>query len=117
MKRWLPPLIAVIVGIGLGVLYGWVVDPVEFVDTTPDTLRADFRADYVLMVAEAYQAENDLDAAGLRLAAWNSEPPAQVAANAVDLARTYGFSEPDVALMQKLASALLTWQPPEATAP
>ena len=43
-------------GIGLGLLYGWVIDPADFFDLTPDTLRADYKADYVLMTAEAYRA-------------------------------------------------------------
>ena len=113
MSRWIPPLLASFVGIALGLIYGWVIDPVEFVDTTPDTLRSDYRADYVLMVAEAYQADNDLDAAARRLAAWNSQPPAELAADALESARGYGFAEPDIALMQKLATALLAWQPPD----
>jgi hypothetical protein len=36
-----------------GLLYGWMVNPVRYVNTTPDTLRADYQLDYVLMVAEA----------------------------------------------------------------
>ena len=108
----MPPLLALFVGIALGIVYGWVIDPVEFVDTTPDTLRTDYRADYVLMVAEAYQAENDLDAAARRLAAWTSRPPAEFASGALESARGYGFAEPDIALMQKLATALLAWQAP-----
>ena len=58
-NRWLLILIALIAGIGIGLAYGWVVDPVDFFDLTPDTLRADYKTDYVLMTAEAYRAEQD----------------------------------------------------------
>ncbi len=69
--HWWPALVS-------GLLYGWVIDPVDFVDLTPDTLRADYRADYILMVAEAYQSENDLDLAARRLAIFGSDPPAEI---------------------------------------
>lgn len=113
MPRWLPPLLAAIVGLSLGLVYGWVIDPVEYVDTTPDTLRADYRADYVLMVAEVYQTERDPDLAARRLAAWGSQPPVEIAAQAVELARGFGFSESDLALMQQLTIAMQAWQPPD----
>ena len=116
MPRWVPPSLAAIIGLSLGLVYGWAIDPVEYVDTTPNTLRADYRADYVLMVAEAYQAEQDPDLAARRLAAWGSEPPAQIAAKGVDLARQFGFSEPDLALMQQLTIAMQAWQPADSGA-
>ena len=47
MSRWTLPLLALLIGIALGLVYGWIISPVEYVDTTPDTLRADYRADYV----------------------------------------------------------------------
>ena len=50
---------ALAVGIGMGLAYGWLVDPVDFFDLSPDTLRADYKTDYVLMTAEAYHVEQD----------------------------------------------------------
>jgi hypothetical protein len=111
MPRWLPALIAALLGLAMGLGYGWLVDPVEFIDTTPDTLRADYRADYVLMVAEAYQTEQDPDLAARRLAVWSSQPPAEIAAEGIELARQFSFSQADISLMQKLETALLGWQP------
>ena len=46
-------LLVLLLGIALGLLVGWVLVPIQYVDTTPDTLRGDYRADYVLMVAES----------------------------------------------------------------
>ena len=57
--RWLFIFIALLIGIGAGLAYGWVIDPVEFFDLTPDTLTADYKTDYVLMTAEAYRLEQD----------------------------------------------------------
>lgn len=114
MRRWLFFLLAIAAGIGLGLLYGWVVNPVKYIDTSPDTLRADYRADYVLMVAEIYHGERDLALAARRLAILGSEHPAKIAAAALDFALQHGYAPQDVALLQELAWALLTWQPAAA---
>ena len=58
-SRWILFIIAILAGAGLGLLYGWVINPVDYVDTAPDTLRIDYKTDFVLMVAEAYQGESD----------------------------------------------------------
>ncbi len=111
MSRWLLLLIAVIVGIALGLAYGWMVDPVQYTDVTPDVLRIDFRTDYVLMVAEAYQAEQDPGLAARRLAVLGSEPPALIAGEAYNFARQAGYPADDLNLMQELTVALQAWQP------
>jgi hypothetical protein len=100
------------IGIALGLVYGWVIDPVEYVDTTPNTLRPDYRADYVLMVAEAYGSEQDAAAAARRLAILGSEGPGEIATSALQKARGYGFAAPDLELIQKLTTAMQAWQPP-----
>jgi len=111
MPRWTYILIAAVIGIGLGLLYGWQINPVQFVDLTPDTLRADYRADYVLMVAEAYHAEHGPELAARRLAIFGSDPPARIAARGLEDARQSGFAEPELALIQELVHALQIWQP------
>jgi hypothetical protein len=118
MQRWLPWIVSIVIGIALGLVYGWVIDPVEFVDTTPDTLRADYRVDYVLMVAEAYQVEQDPALAARRLAVLSSRAPGDVTSEAAGLARQYGFTEADIELIQKLTTAMQAWQPnPDGVAP
>jgi hypothetical protein len=111
MSRWITTLLALIVGIALGLVYGWVIDPVKYVDTTPNTLRADYRADYVLSVAEAYQAEQNPESAARRLAILGSEEPGEIAKAALQTARQYGFAESDIVLIQKLTTAMQAWQP------
>ena len=110
MSRWTLPLLALFIGIALGLVYGWVISPVQYVDTTPDTLRADYRADYVLMVAEAYQTEQDPALAVRRLAVLGSQAPGEIASQALADARQIGYSEADLALMQKLTTAMQAWQ-------
>lgn len=118
MKRWAWILLALAAGFGLGLLYGWVLDPVEFVDLTPDTLRADYRADYILMVAEAYQLEKDADLAARRLAIFGSAPPVEIAAEALQFGPQAGFTPSELTAIEDLVTALRAWQPaPGASSP
>jgi hypothetical protein len=110
MSRWILPLLTLVIGISLGLYYGWVVSPVQYTDTAPDTLRADYRADYVLMVAETYQMEMDPDLAVRRLAVLGSQPPGEIASQSLDYARELGYTAADLAVMQKLTIAMQAWQ-------
>ncbi len=111
MPRWLSILIAVILGLTLGLVYGWVINPVQYTDITPNALRIDYRTDYVLMVAEAYQAEQDPALAAQRLAVFGSQPPALIAGEAYNYAKQSAYPADDLTLIQELAVALQTWQP------
>jgi hypothetical protein len=56
------PLVAVatlILGIVLGVLYAWVISPVEWVNGTPADMREDLRTDYLRMAIDSYAANQD----------------------------------------------------------
>jgi hypothetical protein len=106
---WVFIILALIAGIGIGLTYGWVIDPVDFFDLTPDTLRADFKADYVLMTAEAYRVEHDPGLAARRLAIFGTKSTSAIAADGLAYARTNGFSDPDITLIQELVTALQAW--------
>ncbi len=60
-------LTGVILGIILGLAYAWLVSPREFRDTSPASLRADFKDQYRAMVAAAYVASGNLPRAISRL--------------------------------------------------
>jgi hypothetical protein len=118
MRRWIWFFIAVLVGIAAGLYYGWQINPVKYVETTPATLRIDYQTDYVLMVAEAYQAEGDLDLAARRLAVLGETPPAEIVRQAMIYAAQVLWADSDQDLLSKLASDLQTWNPLlEAPAP
>ena len=59
-------------------VYGWVVNPVETATAEPETLRIDYKADYVLMTAELYHAEEDPLVALSRLRFFNPIPPMEL---------------------------------------
>lgn len=116
MPRWLLALGIVVAGIGLGLAYGWIVDPVKFVDTPPSSLRADYKADYVLMVAESFHSTKDADFARRQLAILGSDPPAILVARAIQTAKQIGYSPQDQALLQELMLAMQAGAPnPSAT--
>lgn len=111
MPRWIPPLIAITIGIALGLIYGWVISPVQFVDTTPNSLRADYRADYVLMVAETYHANQDAGLAARRLAIFGGDAPAAISAQALQTGQASGYAPNDISLLQELTRAMQAYQP------
>ncbi len=106
MSRWIRFFIVLGVGFGIGLLLGWVVSPVEYVDTTPDTLREDYQTDYILMVAEAYQAERDLTLAKQRLAFLGLQSPANLVEQAMFFAVQSGYAPVDLSHLRVLSDAL-----------
>lgn len=111
MRRWILFFIVVLLGITVGLLYGWVINPVKYVDTTPANLRSDYQTDFVLMVAEAYQAEGDLDLAARRLALLGDSPPTEIVRGAMITAAQIPYADSDQELLSLLASDLQTWNP------
>jgi hypothetical protein len=111
-RRWVRFIIVIIIGIGLGVLYGWVLDPVDFIDTTPDTLRSDYQADYVLMVAEIYAVERDAESAVLRLTYLGDPSPVDSVQNALIFAVEAGYGTEDLRMLRDLSDALAPLAPP-----
>jgi hypothetical protein len=109
MKRYIYFFGAILVGIGLGLYYGWVVSPVQFYDTTPGTLRIDYQADYVLMVAEAYAREQDAMLAVERLYLLGAANPVEKVQEATVFAVQAGYAPEDLALMRELGEVVRTW--------
>lgn len=111
MRRWFWFFIVVLLGVAAGLYYGWVINPVKYVDTTPAKLRSDYQTDYILMVAEAYQAEGDLDLAARRLAVLGDSPPAEIVRQAMIVAAQIPYADSDQDLLSQLASELQGWSP------
>jgi hypothetical protein len=108
--RWFFFVLSIVVGIGLGLYYGWVVSPVQYVDTTPVTLRVDFRADFTLMVAESFQRDQNIDAAARHLANLGSQSPVEITSEALNFAQQNKFDPEDIRLLQNLSLGLQNWQ-------
>jgi len=110
MNRWLKFFLVVLLGLALGLVYGWVISPVEYLDTTPSTLRYDYRTDYVLMVAEIFDSSQDADQAVRQLAQLSSDPPVEIVIQSLAYGSQIGYASEDLVLIQNLATSLQTWQ-------
>lgn len=111
-------LIGFIIGLAIGLLYGWVFKPVNYIDTSPSSLREDYRAEYVLMVSEAYIGDSDFDLALVRLAALGPQPPFDIVQGALDYAIEHNFDRRDLDSINQLATQLRSLLPsPEIGGP
>lgn len=52
-------LVAGLVGFLLGLLWGWVIQPVEWINATPKVLRPDLQKDYLNMAIDSYMINKD----------------------------------------------------------
>jgi hypothetical protein len=57
---------ALILGILLGVFYGWVINPVEWTDSAVEHLRIDLKEDYLRMAIDSYAVNKDTQLAQQR---------------------------------------------------
>lgn len=114
-RKWIGrAVIGVLVGLALGFAIGWWLWPVQYTNTAPDVLRQDYRDDYVVMIATAYEVDGDLEQAREWLTLLDpDEPAAPVVELAQRLVEVGGGAE-DIARLVRLAWAVGTL-PPELT--
>lgn len=60
-------VLALLAGVGIGLVYAWMIAPLGVSDMDPSTLREDFKDRYRSAIAAAYAANGDLDRALARL--------------------------------------------------
>lgn len=113
MLRWITFIFTILAGIAVGLFYGWVVNPVRYVDASLADLQDDFKADYVWMVAEAYQVEQNPDLAAQRLALLGANSPAEAAHQALLVAMQARprFTDTDLEKLRDLESSMRAWKP------
>ncbi len=59
---------ALILGILLGIIYGWVINPVQWTDASIEHLRIDLQEDYLRMTIDSYAINKDVQLAQQRYA-------------------------------------------------
>jgi hypothetical protein len=62
-RKWVIVGAAAVAGLLLGVLYAWVINPVQWVDGTPANLGEDYQTDYVSAAIDSYSVNRDVDLA------------------------------------------------------
>ena len=117
-KRLIWFLVMIVLGLAAGLVYGWLINPVKYVNTSAESLHPGYKADYVLMVAEIYKMDGDLPGAIQRLSLLGELPAQRLVADGLLTARGAGYAGADLALMEALSQALVEFtgsQPPESS--
>ena len=78
MPRWIQTLLVILLGLAVGLFYGWRVAPVEYTDIAPNSLHEDYQSEYILMVAESYQSDKNLDLAVRHIALLGNKNPIEI---------------------------------------
>jgi hypothetical protein len=104
MKGFLLLLGALVLGMAAGLYYAWGVNPVSYTDTAPASLREDFRADYLTLIAAAYDATGDLPRARARLALFGYAAPAPILSALAQQRLAQGWPEAEARALARLAA-------------
>jgi len=106
-RKWVVRAVpGAVLGLALGFAIGWWLWPVQYTNTAPSVLRQDYRDDYVVMVAAAYEVEEDLGQARERLELLDSEEPAALVVELAERLVEAGGSTEDITHLARLAWAL-----------
>ncbi len=106
MKRVLLLTVGLALGLGAGLLYAWGIRPVQYTDTAPASLRADYKAGYVQLVAQSFAVDGDIDRARVRLAVLGEADPARTVTALAQRTAASGGNQEMVRSLAALASAL-----------
>jgi hypothetical protein len=105
-------LLALLIGAGLGLWYGWEIDPVAYVDTDVAHLHPYYRDEFILMVSSAYALDGDLHAARARMDLLSLPDPAGAFADLAERSAAAGAPELHLRALTRLAAALASDIPP-----
>jgi hypothetical protein len=106
MRKLLLALIGLSLGVGLGLFIGWIVWPVNYVETRPSILRQDWKDEAIWMAAQAYAYDDNLEAARARLLPLGTPDPGQLVLDRAERAIDQGLPTTQIRYMARLAAAL-----------
>jgi len=99
-------ILGLTVGLGLGLVIGWVILPVEYVDTAIADLGIEAKEEYILLVASAYACDGDLEEAQARLSLLEAPNINQWVADMAGRYIAQGRDEEDIEALATLAQGL-----------
>jgi hypothetical protein len=106
MRRTLIMIIlGLAVGAGLGLTVGWIA-PINSPQTAPSVLSAEWQSDWVLMTAQAYSLDGDLNLARQRLALLGAGDAGARVAQRGEQALAEGLPPVYIGTLARLAAAL-----------
>lgn len=95
-----------LIGVAAGLYYAWQISPVSYTDTSPSSLRADFKADYLALVASAFATTGDLSRAQSRLLVFADPNMPGTLSELAQQRLAQGWPEADARAMAQLAAVL-----------
>lgn len=98
-------LLALLVGVGAGLVYTWWISPPRIINAQPSALRADFKDQYRSVIAVAYQATGNLPRARARLSLLGDPNPVEALNAQAQRMQASGdpFAHPEVVAALALA--------------
>ena len=108
-RVWIIVLLAILGlagGVGLGLWYGWVIDPVEYTDTDIAHLYPQGKDEFITMASQAYALDGDLDTARARIALLDLPDPANAVAGVTERAIARNAPRSQIRVLAQLASAM-----------
>jgi hypothetical protein len=108
MKRAIPLLLvlATAAGVGGGLLYTWVLDPIDVGNSSPDSLQIQDKLVYLALIGDLYAYEKDLAQAEARLAELDVEANGSVLTGLIEEYLDGGGRPEEVRSLARLAEAM-----------
>jgi hypothetical protein len=106
-RRFIFFFLAILVGIGAGLAFGWMMMPPAAPTNAPfGSWRADFKTDLVLMVAEEFQTFPNSMQALTQLDKLDENDPITLLGNSIQYAQAIGYPEEALKLMRDLLNSM-----------
>lgn len=109
-------LIGLALGLAAGLIYAWVISPVEYTDINPSGLDPAQRDEYLILTASGYRADGNFSRAQQRLAALGDPDIARTVTALAQRAAAEGRPPETVTALSALALALGVGPGPVPTA-
>jgi hypothetical protein len=106
MRKIIFALIALAIGLGLGVAIGWYVWPVTYTEAQPNRMGASWKDESIWLAAQAFAYDHDLEAAQARLRPLGSEDLGVLVLDRATRAIDQKLSATQIVYLVRLAAAL-----------
>lgn len=98
--------LGLVLGVALGLVYSWLIDPVRLYNTTPPLLRSDYRHEWIRLAALGYVADEDMERALIRLKGLRQEDIQDALAAMIEAYAAHGQPAPTMRKLSRLARQL-----------
>jgi hypothetical protein len=99
-------LTGILTGFLAGLAVAWIIQPVEYTDTSPASLRPTYKDHYRVLIATAYNASGDLVRARARLKLLGDENPSQALTEQAQRTLAEGSTPEEARFLSLLALAM-----------